>query len=398
MFQKTVTRKNLLIATILAYSLVPLAGLATDIYLPSMPGMAVSLHEPASHIQLTLTFFLVTYGAAQIMSGSILDAFGRYRITMISLLIFAASCLVTAYSRNLTVILLMRVIQGVTSGFIVVSKRAFFVDLYEGAQLHRLLSSMTIVWSTAPILAPFVGGYLQETFGWQSNFLVLAGYALLLFVLEGFFSGESLRQRHPLRLDSLMTAYGEMLRAPDFVIAIALLGFSYGTAMMFSMTGPFIIEHVMHYSAVIAGYASLSIGAAIMVGGIISRSLIRLDPRVKSRYALALQTLIAVAMIFLGRHQSLHSMMAVAFLFHVNASFIFNIFFALSLSRFPQYAGMANGLVGGGLFFLVSIFSYLAVALLHPTNQTRLGLGYLCFSLASIVSLILWNIMHKRES
>uniref|UniRef100_A0AAU6WLJ3 MFS transporter n=1 Tax=Chryseobacterium endophyticum TaxID=1854762 RepID=A0AAU6WLJ3_9FLAO len=61
-----------------------MSGLATDIYLPSMPSMAMELHQPESNIQLTLSIFLISYGLTQFFAGSIVDSFGRYRISMIS--------------------------------------------------------------------------------------------------------------------------------------------------------------------------------------------------------------------------------------------------------------------------------------------------------------------------
>uniref|UniRef100_A0AAU6WN91 Major facilitator superfamily (MFS) profile domain-containing protein n=1 Tax=Chryseobacterium endophyticum TaxID=1854762 RepID=A0AAU6WN91_9FLAO len=61
---------------------------------------------------------------------------------------------------------------------------------------------MTIVWSVGPIIAPFIGGYLQKNFGWQSNFYVLAGYSALLLISEFIFSGETLKKEILLILNS----------------------------------------------------------------------------------------------------------------------------------------------------------------------------------------------------
>lgn len=176
----TLKEKNKFIATVLAFAVIPMSGLATDIYLPSMPSMAIELHQPESNIQLTLSIFLISYGLTQFFAGSIVDSFGRYKISMISLALFVVSFLITATTQNIFVIYAMRVLQGMLSGFAVVSKRAFFVDVYDGEERKHYLSIMTIVWSVGPIIAPFIGGYLQKIFGWQSNFYVLAGYSLSL--------------------------------------------------------------------------------------------------------------------------------------------------------------------------------------------------------------------------
>lgn len=58
MLNKQLETKHQFIATILAFAVIPMSGLATDIYLPSMPSMAEDLHLPEARIQLTLTFIL----------------------------------------------------------------------------------------------------------------------------------------------------------------------------------------------------------------------------------------------------------------------------------------------------------------------------------------------------
>ena len=176
MLNKKLKSSNKAIATILAFSVIPISGLATDIYLPSMPEMASELHLPETKIQLTLSLFLISYGLAQFFAGAVVDAFGRYKVSIVSLFLFIFSFWWTAQTENIYIIYLMRIVQGILSGFAVVSKRAYFVDVYEGEQRKHFLSIMTIVWSLAPIVAPFIGGYLQSNFGWQSNFIALSVY------------------------------------------------------------------------------------------------------------------------------------------------------------------------------------------------------------------------------
>jgi MFS family permease len=130
-----------------------------------MPAMAHDLGVSDGAVQLTLSLFLISYGLSQLISGSFLDAFGRFRISMTALLVFSASCLLTAWSGHIAVIYAMRVLQGLCVGFIVVAARAFFSDIYEGEKRREYISLMTIVWSVGPIVAPFVGGYLEHGFG-----------------------------------------------------------------------------------------------------------------------------------------------------------------------------------------------------------------------------------------
>lgn len=370
--------KNKFIATLLAFAVIPMSGLATDIYLPSMPSMALELQQPETKIQLTLTLFLISYGVTQIFAGSVVDSFGRYRVTLVSLGLFMVSFLVTAVTKDIMVIYAMRVLQGVLAGFAVVAKRAFFVDVFEGEKRKHYLSVMTIVWSVGPIVAPFIGGYLQKLFGWQSNFYVLAIYSFLLLIFELLFSGETLKVRKPFVIEFVLKEYDILFRAKDFFYGMLMCGVSYAMVIFFNLCGAFIIEHEMGYSEVVAGYVSLILGLAWMAGGFLGKFLIEKDFMPKIRLANYTQLFLILLMIFSSFYlNTIYSLVAFAFVIHITAGFIFNNYFAYCLGRFPNSAGVAGGLTGGVSYIITSAVSYSIVAILRPTMQFDVATGYL---------------------
>ena len=396
-FMRMLKEKNKFIATILAFAMIPMSGLATDIYLPSMPSMATELHQPESNIQLTLSIFLISYGITQFFAGSIVDSFGRYRISMASLALFIVSFLITATTQNIFVIYAMRVLQGILSGFAVVSKRAFFVDVYEGDERKHYLSIMTIVWSVGPIIAPFIGGYLQKIFGWQSNFYVLAGYSLVLLIFELIFSGETLKKRNPFNVEFLLKEYDSMFKAKDFFYGMVMCGLSYSMIMFFNLCGSFIIEHKMGYSEVVAGYVSLILGFAWMAGGFLGKALINKAFLPKIRNANFIQLLLIILM-FIASYFSnnIYSLVAFAFVIHVTAGFIFNNYFSYCIGRFPNSAGLAGGMTGGVVFIITSAISYGIVALIKPQVQLEVAEGYFVLGILGlfILSMIKWRKAH----
>ncbi|QOW10371.1 multidrug effflux MFS transporter [Kaistella flava (ex Peng et al. 2021)] len=380
--------KNKFIATVLAFAVIPMSGLATDIYLPSMPNMAIELQQPETKIQLTLTLFLISYGITQFFAGSVVDSYGRYRVTLVSLGLFMLSFLVTALTKDIMVIYAMRILQGVLAGFAIVSKRAFFVDVFEGEQRKHYLSVMTIVWSVGPIIAPFLGGYLQKLFGWQSNFYLLAGYSFLLLIFEILFSGETLKVKKPFLINFVLKEYDMMFRSKDFFYGMLMCGVSYAMVIFFNLCGAFIIEHKMGYSEVVVGYVSLILGLAWMSGGFIGKFLIDKDFLPKNRFANYTQLSVILLMIscsfFLN---NIYTLVAFAFVIHVTAGFIFNNYFAYCLGRFPNSAGVAGGLTGGVSYIITSAVSYSIVAILRPTVQLDVAEGYLIMGILGLLIL-----------
>jgi MFS family permease len=377
-------------ATILAFALIPLSGFATDVYLPSLPTMAQTLMVSNMQVQLTLGMFLISYGVAQLFVGTLLDSFGRYRINLISLAIFALASILIANTSNIYLIYALRIVHGITVAAIVVSKRAFFVDVFSGDKLKHYLSMFSIIWATAPIIAPFAGGYLQSYFGWQSNFYFLAVFALIILVLELIFSGETIKQRMEFNLRKIATVYMEMIKTPSFTLGIVMLGLCYGMVMIYNMTGPFIIEHQLGLSPIVAGYCSLILGAAVMVGGLTSKASLHKPFVAKLSINLAIQSLFCLAMFLsLNFVSNIYSLVFFAFMIHAASGFSFNTFFTFCLSRFPKNAGIAGGLTGGINYVIVSILSYGIIAIIPAKDQLNLTYSYAILIGLSLLTLII---------
>ncbi|HWK02018.1 MAG TPA: MFS transporter [Puia sp.] len=381
---KRIDERRQRIANLLALALLPLSGFATDIYVPSLPHMAAGMHVSSLQIQFTITLYLISYGVSQLFIGSILDSYGRYRIGLVSLIIFAFASLAIAITHSITMIYLMRIIQGITVGIVIAGKRAYFVDLFTGDRLKHYLSLFSIIWSTGPIVAPFVGGWLQTVFGWEANFYLLALIAILLAILEFFFSGETLPRPASFQLQRVVQVYSGMLKNGPFILGVSMLGLAYSMVMVYNMTGPFIIEHHLQYNVVTTGYCSLILGFAWMAGGFISKATIRWPFFRKLVINNGLQILFVVMMLAsIRRGENLYVMVFFAFIIHVCAGYTFNNYMTFCLTRFPQNAGVASGLTGGLAFVIVSTLSYGIVNFLPASGERNLGYSYLTFILLS---------------
>lgn len=386
-------------ATWLAFSLLPLSGFATDIYIPSLPSMGIALHTSNVQVQLTLTLFLISYGVSQLFIGSILDSFGRYKLSLIALVVFAIASLVIAMSNNIYLICLMRIVHGLTVAVIIVAKRAYFVDMFKGDKLNHYLSMFTIIWSAGPIVAPFIGGYLEHLFGWQSNFFFLAALAASIAVLEWFFSFETLHAPVEFNLSSITRIYLTMVRTTSFSLGILMLSFAYAMIMVYNMTGPFIIEHQMHLTAITAGYCSLILGLAWMCGGFIGRATIKRPFYPKLSVNIVLQFFLALVMLLVTAWiPGLSIMILFAFVIQTCCGFTYNNYFTYCLSRFPNYAGISGGMTGGVVYIMVSVLSYVVVNFLPPKDVHNLSLSYLSMIILSgIVMSIVYRLHLKKH-
>lgn len=371
-------------STFFAMALIPLSGFATDIYLPSLPAMAQDLNISTAAVQLSLVVFMFSTGISQLFVGPILDSFGRYRIGIICLALFTLASFGIAMVPNIYMIYIMRVLQGITIALIVVGKRAYFVDLYTGDKLKSYINLFSIIWACAPIVAPFIGGYLQNSFGWQSNFYFLGILSLFFLLMELLYSGETLKHFQPFKGKNITQAYIAIIRTRDFILGLLIIGVCFGVVITYSLSGPFIIEKALGYSSVVTGYGSLLSGLSIMTGGIIAKRLIKKPIREKITVALAIQIILVLFMIFTAPTISnIYTLIGFTIGIHTCGGFIFNIIFGYCLSRFTKNAGMASGITGGVMYMISSTFSYALANLYAIKSQMPLGIAY-----ASLIALM----------
>ncbi len=374
--------KDTQFGVLLAFFLMPLSGLGTDIYLPSLPAMAEALHTSTTQIQFSLTIFLIGYALGQFVVGTFLDSFGRWKIGTVALFLFGLASLMIAYIDSVTWLHGLRLVQGLIAAVVAVAKRTFFVDLFSGDQLRGYLSSFTIIWSLGPIVAPFIGGYLQIHFGWQANFIFLAIYAWLALALELWRGGETLAQRQSFVLADIASRYRYMLAQSRFNWGLLNIALPYSATLAFSMVSPFLIERSYGYSPQVTGWAALLMGLAWMTGGFVARWQLAASLLVKHRRAFAVMLLAAGLMLLVSWHNAnLYTLLIFAFVVHASCGMAFNIYFTECLGMFPQFAGLSGGLVGGIAFMLTSLLSYGAVAALQVDSQILLALVYVLFAL-----------------
>lgn len=395
---KSSKEKKMRISTILAFSIIPLSGFATDIYIPSLPGMASTLKVSSLQVQMTISIFLISYGIAQLLIGAVLDTFGRYRLGLVALFFFALASITIANTQNINLIYAMRAIHGITVATIVVAKRAYFVDVYEGAQLRNYLSIFTIIWSVGPIIAPFIGGYLQAGFGWHSSFYFLAGMAIIIGILELIYTSETLSAPIPFNFRAIIAVYYKMLTNANFILGLVMLGLAYSMVMIYNLTGPFIIEHTLHFSPVVIGYCSLILGFSWTIGGLIGKATIEKPFFKKLLLNLLFQLAFAIGMfVSNGFFHNLFTILFFAFLIHICAGYTYNNYFTFGMSQFPKNAGIAGGLMGGVVYVIISFLTYGIVTFLPAKDERNLSLSYLFLILVSVF-VMCWIFMANRNA
>ena len=365
--------------------MVPLTGMGIDLYAPSLPWIVGALHTTPSMVKLTIPMYLVGYAIGPTIFGAISDSFGRKITVYIGMAMYIFSCLFIIFIPNIWVMLAMRIFQGAGAGTLSLTFRSLVSDtLTPGPQMHKFSSMMAITWSVGPIVAPFIGGYLQSFFGWQANFIFFIVYAIIILLMM-FTIPETIKLRHPFALKTTLNHYKIIVREPVFWGGILLMGIGYSSIVFFNVVGPFLIQAVLHYTPIDFGHIALIMGFGFFVGGIVNRKLLKSYSITKiTPYALFFMMVFAVVMLLLGVFTSLNiwTYCVSSFLIFFAMACIFPVGMSRCMGLFPKMSGSANALTvfmfSGFTAIMAIMASFLKSSTMLPVAIVYVILGFVC--------------------
>ncbi|MDI9222544.1 multidrug effflux MFS transporter [Pantoea sp. EA-12] len=203
--------------TLLLLSLVLLAPLGIDLYLPTLPQIAEGLNSPVSLIQTTIPLFLLVMGIGQLVTGPLVDNYGRKPIALIGLALYIIGSAIAATATAWPIFFLARLIQGCAVCCSAVVAFSGVRDRLSGDEAARAYGFLNGALNIVPALAPLLGGILAEAYGWRAPFWFLCSYAAAIGVIVLFFLPET-RPADTLRVKGLPLAqYAAIARKPRFL-------------------------------------------------------------------------------------------------------------------------------------------------------------------------------------
>jgi DHA1 family bicyclomycin/chloramphenicol resistance-like MFS transporter len=168
---------------VLMATLTALVALSIDMVLPALPAIGATLGvERANDNQLVLSLLFLGFGFGQLFYGPLSDAAGRKPAAYVGLALFSMGCLLALLSRNFPVMLAGRFLQGVGVAGPRTISLALVRDRFEGREMARVMSLITMVFILVPIVAPALGQMLLGLSGWRAIFGVYLSMAIMATV------------------------------------------------------------------------------------------------------------------------------------------------------------------------------------------------------------------------
>lgn len=204
-------------------------ALAIDSMLPALPqiGEALGIAEPNDR-QWILTGYLLGFGAAQIVYGTLSDRFGRRPVLLLGLALYLAASIAAAFAGSFEAMMWARVLQGVGAAATRVLAVSIVRDCYSGRDMARVMSLAMIVFLAVPILAPSIGQAILWVAPWRWIFGCLALFGAVVMAWTFLRLPETLHaeDRKPIALASVTRAFRTTLTtriAVGYMLAMAFV-------------------------------------------------------------------------------------------------------------------------------------------------------------------------------
>jgi EmrB/QacA subfamily drug resistance transporter len=169
-----------LFASILASSLAFVDGSVVNV---ALPAIGADLGAEPSGLQWIVNAYLLPLSALLLLGGAAGDKFGRRRLFLLGLALFALASGLCAVAPSLHLLLAGRALQGLASAMLMPNSLALLGAAFAGEARGRAIGSWAAAGAAAGAFGPLLGGWLVETVGWRSIFLInlpLAAGALWL--------------------------------------------------------------------------------------------------------------------------------------------------------------------------------------------------------------------------
>ncbi|CAH1534422.1 Major facilitator transporter [Vibrio owensii] len=329
---------------------------------PALPTIAEDFDISLDNAQLLITAYLFGFGPSQFVYGPLSDALGRKNVVVAGLLISIFGLWLIIFKNEvLWWTLTGRFLQGLGMGCCLVLAAAIVRDRFRDYQLPAVFSQITIVISIVPMIAPLLGGMINEYIGWLGIFLVLVVYVIMVCVAVACCFQETMpRLRRIPKLKQVFKQYGLMLTSRYFM-SFALLGWlNFSLLITMISVLSFIMQNQIGMTSDEYAIWALIPAFGPFIGAYISR---RTLPVIGNKRLLSIAYCchISSAIWLFCCPVGPFFLMFGLFLMVLGNGISGPCIQALVIKPYKKDAGAASAMVGGGEMIMAALFSQLLV-------------------------------------
>lgn len=220
--------------------LVLFSPLAIDIYLPALPLISQAFHVEHALAQDTITWFLFAMGVGQLFAGPLADKLGRRTVALAGVSIYILSALLAWSAQSIEWMLMSRLLQGLGACATSVAAFATVRDIFGPERSGKMISYLNGAICFIPALAPILGSWLTQLFGWRANFSFMAGFG----VMVGLWLFIRMKETNPNTEKQAvfkLSRYWSVLKTPTFLFHASLCMLAMAVILAYVTSAPVVL-------------------------------------------------------------------------------------------------------------------------------------------------------------
>jgi DHA1 family bicyclomycin/chloramphenicol resistance-like MFS transporter len=257
--------------TFFAAILSMIAPFSINTYLPSFPDIEREFGISRAILSQSLGVYLFAFAVSTLFWGPLADRLGRRLVILVSMTVYTLASIGCALADNAEMFMFLRILQGLSASGGVIAARAMIRDAHSAEAARRAMAQAILWFAIAPAIAPILGGWLHEMFGWRSVFWFLCSFGCLM-ILMAIFTPETLGEddRRSIHPATVVRTYISALLHKQFPALIFSWSLAFAGQFLYVAGAPTVIYDFLGLGPDDFGWLFLPLVTGLILGALIS--------------------------------------------------------------------------------------------------------------------------------
>lgn len=154
---------------------------AGNIFLPSISYMAKDLNVDEAEATSNLNLYYIILAVCYIILGPVCDRYRKSFLLRLGLAVCVAGSIIAAVATNILILNIGRSVQALAAGLCMLSSQLWIGEHSDRKNMMGQLAWFSMVAALAPLLAPFLGGFIADWLSWRYDFWLIVLLAVPVY-------------------------------------------------------------------------------------------------------------------------------------------------------------------------------------------------------------------------
>ena len=332
-------------------SLTALGPFSIDMYLPGFAQIATDLNTTVASVAMTLSSYFIGISAGQLLYGPLLDRYGRKKPLFIGMLVYIVASLGCVFVKDIDTFIGLRFIQAVGSCAATVASVSMVRDFFPVKDIPKVFSLLMLVVGLSPMLAPTVGGYVTDWYGWHMVFVILMFIGIIIMLAAQFGLPDSYVPDTTISLKPkpILLNFASVLKEPQFYTYAFTGAIAFSGLFTYVAASPIVFMDIYKVDPKMYGWIFAFMSLSFILASQLNSVLLKwYSSEQLILGALITQSAVALVFLFLAINNmlGLYQTITMLFLFLACLGISNPNTAGLTLAPFTKNAGSASALMG----------------------------------------------------